>query len=1120
MAAINTNVDANDTLLKLLGMDNDAVLLKLVEGMESSQEDPGAEKIHKLIGLTDDDGRTLLHIAATKGLAKTAKKLIDANADLTVQDRWGETPLIDACREGHEHVVKLFLGKTPETDNISGGENESPLFTAAINGHSRVVQCLLAAFKGNINDKEEQYGMTLLHASSQVGDYKSVRLLRDKSARLDIRDVDGWTPLMTATVYKEKDAMTELLRMQDNENPQLETRDLKGQTPILRAAEDGFWRGVRCLAEASVEYYSDLPKAPKPTETDPTSTDFPSEQLYGNHLLLSFQSKVHELTFKAEENTALHCAIKKGRSGMVQFLLDKGFDVNARDHQGRQPLHLASQRGDKDILEILLKYTNRNHINNGDDEDWTPLHFASKGGDCGSHGQSTLHQGANCQTDEETSSSESESESEFNSKSKSGQYDEVVQVLLKAEADTEAKTKKNDKMAMELAFDHGHVDRARLIFDAFATLHDKGTKTLIWAAGKTERHWIAVLLFKRQQKEPSEASIAKKSESWTAIEWAAYASEPKVLWLLVANSSQSGETKRTIKRAKAVVEKQESQEKTPRSKTEKRVKQTSGTKKGTKDSNKQERPERQETERQEIQDILSNPPIGLLCGDSSTYSEPKCQDKDSSYKYHATIVQFYKKEGRFDRINKSRTVRETIYSHGPAEIMEQVVKYLKNLASSPLEELRKSASISPQTPIFMDSEPKFTWVHLPATNMAWMDHLLQRIMYDEKRPPVHFNQVKSFFKGSWIEVPDKTSASRMMRPRFVSRGKNSSGMRKTGTREVGTQAQDSAKESKENPDDGKREDIRVTEMKDAEKGDSAGREETVNQEQRESQDGKVPLAETAIYMPYMSYSFQCIKGKSDESSQPPKKEGKRSLRADEPTNKPPPEDQEEKKVGHKEGSDNTIKSGQYEEPNRREISEETKKLKYKDMLVEARKKYEELLNEYSGKIVHGSSTLDESYYHFGTDQESLHDKDKRNSSQAQNRGQIQKDLSQGEEQQNLGPYWLLVRVNQLWIWTIDDKWLITASSYPMDDTEDELLKGILDLLEKQGEAAGSDSQPGSAAEMSRLIVDYCVDNYERKPQSREGEVPKNCNLAEFPSIRQVFSKSINSIVCQTILGCM
>ncbi|KXH66697.1 hypothetical protein CSAL01_08910 [Colletotrichum salicis] len=92
------------------------------------------------------------------------------------------------------------------------------------------------------------------------------------------------------------------------------------------------------------------------------------------------------------------------------------------------------------------------------------------------------------------------------------------------------------------------------------------------------------------------------------------------------------------------------------------------------------------------------------------------------------------------------------------------------------------------------------------------------------------------------------------------------------------------------------------------------------------------------------------------------------------------------------------------------------------------------------------------------------------------------------------------------------EWLISASSHPIDDGEDELVNGILDRIKRQREASGSDLQPGSTAEMSKPIVDYCADSYDRKPNVHESERPEDSRLNNFPSIRQTFSKSINSVL--------
>jgi len=52
--------------------------------------------------------------------------------------------------------------------------------------------------------------------------------------------------------------------------------------------------------------------------------------------------------------TLLHIAIRKQRTEIAQFLIDKGADVNARDNRGRMPLHFAAEVGQKEIVEKLI----------------------------------------------------------------------------------------------------------------------------------------------------------------------------------------------------------------------------------------------------------------------------------------------------------------------------------------------------------------------------------------------------------------------------------------------------------------------------------------------------------------------------------------------------------------------------------------------------------------------------------------------------------------------------------------------------------------------------------------------------------------------------------------------
>ena len=52
---------------------------------------------------------------------------------------------------------------------------------------------------------------------------------------------------------------------------------------------------------------------------------------------------------------ALHRACQEGNLSLVSILLDRGLNVNAKDKQGRTPLHIASEIGDKLLAELLFQ---------------------------------------------------------------------------------------------------------------------------------------------------------------------------------------------------------------------------------------------------------------------------------------------------------------------------------------------------------------------------------------------------------------------------------------------------------------------------------------------------------------------------------------------------------------------------------------------------------------------------------------------------------------------------------------------------------------------------------------------------------------------------------------------
>ncbi|KXH60791.1 hypothetical protein CNYM01_04327 [Colletotrichum nymphaeae SA-01] len=156
--------------------------------------------------------------------------------------------------------------------------------------------------------------------------------------------------------------------------------------------------------------------------------------------------------------------------------------------------------------------------------------------------------------------------------------------------------------------------------------------------------------------------------------------------------------------------------------------------------------------------------------------------------------------------------------------------------------------------------------------------------------------------------------------------------------------------------------------------------------------------------------------------------------------------------------------------------------------LEKKTRYERLLAKYgqTDSPVHGSPTLDEWYYQFTkndntTEKERLH----------RNNGQVVTRFL--KETRRLGPTeseLRILRVNQIWIWTIKN----------MDE--------LLDRLSKQTEYGGRNSQPKSADEMRRLIVEYCIGSYEKSSIETD---PSNNQEKQKLSISQIYSNYLNRI---------
>ena len=347
-------------------------------------------------------GQTALMWAAAENNADAVARLLAAGADVEARSSSGLTPLLFAVREGQIDAARALLAGGTDVNtgvnNTTAGTGSytpaatghtSPLALAIINAHYELAANLLDA--GADPNAYDARG-SLLHAlawirrpgsgrpPAQTGDLDSLDLARrmlaegaDPNARILWQEIPfevdlgivkpppnisvgrnfisfvGATPFYLAAKHADLDLMK--LLVDYGADPLTPTG--QGVTPLMAAAGLGFWDGespgplngtpehVRLEAvKMTLALGNDLHAV----------SDFGDTQLQGDGVDLLLRHPLNLLEMDAQRDrgdmrwggcTALHGAAMMGSNLIVQYLVDRGADVNARNAIGWTPRMVA-----------------------------------------------------------------------------------------------------------------------------------------------------------------------------------------------------------------------------------------------------------------------------------------------------------------------------------------------------------------------------------------------------------------------------------------------------------------------------------------------------------------------------------------------------------------------------------------------------------------------------------------------------------------------------------------------------------------------------------------------------------------------------------------------------------
>jgi ankyrin repeat protein len=100
-----------------------------------------------------NSNRTPLHVAAITGRLEIARMLIDAGANVNVQDDNGYAPLHVAAKYGNEEILRMLIDAGANV-NVQSNTGWTPLHDVAYEGNVEIARILIDA-KANVNVQDE-----------------------------------------------------------------------------------------------------------------------------------------------------------------------------------------------------------------------------------------------------------------------------------------------------------------------------------------------------------------------------------------------------------------------------------------------------------------------------------------------------------------------------------------------------------------------------------------------------------------------------------------------------------------------------------------------------------------------------------------------------------------------------------------------------------------------------------------------------------------------------------------------------------------------------------------------------------------------------------------------------
>ncbi|KAL4223530.1 hypothetical protein ACF0H5_017001 [Mactra antiquata] len=263
----------------------------------------------------------------------------------------GNYPLIVASRKGFLDGVSCLL-KHKADPGVRNTSNLTALHKAIIHGEPEIVSLLLE-HNAPLDVKGGKFKRTPLHVAVDLGDTDILKSILHKNPPLLVKDHRGHYPIHIAAIRGFTDIVKLLLPIDDRqERYRISSYGTKSKIKGFSLFHIAVWKKNKQLLQLLIELGA-----------DPNITDWFGQTalfcaiMWGEEdmasMLIDYE-RMNKRKGQKQGFTPLHASVFKGLTNTTIKLIPYS-DVNAQDKFGKTALHVACEKDNTRVIDILLK---------------------------------------------------------------------------------------------------------------------------------------------------------------------------------------------------------------------------------------------------------------------------------------------------------------------------------------------------------------------------------------------------------------------------------------------------------------------------------------------------------------------------------------------------------------------------------------------------------------------------------------------------------------------------------------------------------------------------------------------------------------------------------------------